>query len=68
VNFENNNTIQLGSLSEENRSYDKINTTVSNQTINTDLNETIEPLKTNTSVKHGGMKLTSKKKDENRYY
>jgi len=47
---------------------EKVNTTVSKETVNTNVNDSMEPIKTNISVKHGGMKLSSKKKEENSYY
>lgn len=67
ANFEANNTIQLGGKSEE-TSVEKINTSTSVDTNNSNLDETIEPIKPSASRKNGGMKLGSKKKDENRYY
>jgi hypothetical protein len=57
----------LGGKSEENY-VEKINTSTSVDTNNSNLDETTEPIKPSVSSKHGGMKLGSKKKDENRYY
>lgn len=47
---------------------EKVNNTVAKETVNTKANDSMEPIKTNISVKHGGMKLSSKKKEENSYY
>ena len=59
----------MGGKSEE-TSEEKINTSASVDTNNSNLDDTIEPMKTGapSKSKHGGMKLGAKKKEENRYY
>ncbi len=68
ANFENNNTVEIGGKSDDNTSVEKVNNTASKEIVNTSINDSLEPIKENTSVKKGGMKLKSKKKDENAYY
>ena len=68
MSFESNNTIQIGGKSDDSVPVERVNTTVSNETLTSNANDSMEPIKTNISAKHGGMKLTTKKKEENRYY